>query len=157
MMLPSSEALAKWLAIVRIYTGIFWLIHGIPKWTSGSAQFMGFMPSSIGKMTAESTGPYHTFLATVVAPNAVLFSNLIRAGEVLVGIALVLGILTRFGGAGGMFLALNYILAKGALTAPDTYAGLDAAAFVLSLICLVLPSSAWALDGVTRRGRRRRT
>lgn len=109
------------------------------------------------KLAGETTGPYHSFLVSVVVPHADLFAQLIRAGEVIVGISLLLGLVTRAGALGGMFLALNYMLAKGALGEIDTYGGLDFSAFVFSFINLVLPTAAvWSVDALQRRGRRRR-
>ena len=156
----SSDAVAKWLALIRIYAGAFWLIHAWPKWMAPET-FMppnGFLGGAVQKMTAESTGFYHTFLANTVSPNVGLFAELMRIGEAAVGISLLLGLLTRIGGLGGMFLALNYMLAKSAFSDPNGFGGLDAAAFVLSFINFVLPSGAvWSVDSVLGRGRRRRT
>ncbi len=145
----------KWLAALRIYAGAFWLIHGIPKFTS--PDFMAFLPQMAQKLAAGGTGPYHTFLVTVAVPHSEVIAQLMRAGEVLTGISLLLGLVTRAGAIGGMFLALNYMLAKGALGTIDTYGGLDAAAFALSFMSFVLPTaSVWSFDAAQRRGRRRR-
>jgi len=156
--MPSSETYAKWLAIFRIYTGAFWLIHAIPKFTD-SASFLppdGFMPQMIQKSIGSTTGFYHDFLANTVLPNIAVFAQLVRAGELLVGISLVLGLFSRIGGLGGMFLALNYMLAKNAFGAPDGYGSLDFVAFVISFFNLVLPTDArWALDTALFRRRRR--
>jgi len=156
--MPSSETYAKWLAIFRIYTGAFWLIHAIPKFTD-SASFLppdGFMPQMVQKSIGSTTGFYHDFLANTALPNIAVFAQLVRAGELLVGISLVLGLFSRIGGLGGMFLALNYMLAKNAFGAPDGYGGLDFVAIVISFFNLVLPTDArWALDTVLFRRRRR--
>lgn len=156
-MLPSSNTYAKWLALLRIYTGAFWLIHGLPKFLD-AASFMppaGYMPATIAKGVAASSGPYHDFLLTTVTPNITLFANLVRFGEVLVGISLVLGLLSRFGGLFGVLLPLNYFLAKGAFATADGYAGLDAAAIALSFIHLVLPTGLmWGMDTLFPRNRR---
>ena len=152
--MPSSETTTKWLAVIRLYCGAFWLIHGIPKFMNND--FLTFLPSMTQKLAASSTGPYHTFMVTTVVPHADVIAQLMRAGEVLVGISLVLGLFTRAGAIGGMFLALNYILAKGAFATLDAWASLDGAAFALSSINLVVPTAAtWSLDAMLRRGRRR--
>ncbi|PZR56075.1 MAG: hypothetical protein DLM50_09680 [Candidatus Meridianibacter frigidus] len=153
-MRSGTEIAGRWLAVLRMYTGIFWLIHGIPKWMPG-APFVARFGETTQKLAAGSTGAYHSYLVSVVLPNASLFGNLLRAGEVLVGISLLFGLLTRMGALGGMFLALNYMLAKNAMGSIDTYASLDAAAFVLSFMHLVLPSGyVWGLDRALRRRRR---
>jgi uncharacterized membrane protein YphA (DoxX/SURF4 family) len=76
-----------------------------------------------------------------------LFAHLVAWGETLTGIALLLGLLTPVGAIGGMFLSLNYALSKGVDL--DAISGLDAAAFVLSFLCLVLPvGMVFGLDGL---------
>jgi len=142
----SSETYARWLALFRIYAGAFWLLHGIPKFTQ-SADFLppnGFMPQLVQKAIGSSTGFYHDFLANTVMPNIGLFAQLVRCGEVLVGISLLLGLLSRLGGLGGIFLALNYALANNDFAAPQGqgFAGLDFAAIVLSFFNVVLPTGA---------------
>jgi thiosulfate dehydrogenase [quinone] large subunit len=140
--LPSSSTYAGWLGIVRILTGFMWLSHGIPKFTQ-SAEFMppnGFITEYISRGLQTSGGAYHTFLANVVLPNLPIFAEMVRLGEVLVGVSLVLGALTRLGGLGGVLLTLNYIAARGHVFSSSTPQSLDFALLVLSLICFVLPT-----------------
>jgi uncharacterized membrane protein YphA (DoxX/SURF4 family) len=140
--LPSSGTYAGWLAIVRILTGFMWLSHGIPKFTQ-SVQFMppsGTMADYVTRGLQTSTGVYHDFLANVVQPNLPLFAELVRLGEVVVGISLVLGALSRLGGLIGIVLTLNYIAARGHMLSSSTLQSLDFGLLVLSLICLVLPT-----------------
>ncbi len=142
MKLPSSSTYAFWLAIVRFYTGAFWLMHGIPKFTQ-SADFMpptGFMMSFLQMQISHIGGPYQAFLTDVVLPHAWLFANLVRLGEVTTGALLLLGFYTRLGGAIGVLLALNYISAKGGLAHLSVWSGLDSVALVLSAISIVLPT-----------------
>ena len=138
-----------------MYTGIFWLIYGMPKFQA--PEFMETMPRVIHKLASGTGGPYHAFMTTLIAPHAEIVAQMIRAGEVLVGISLLLGLVSRAGAIGGIFLALNYLLAKGALGSVDTYAGLDFVALVLSLANLVLPTAAaLSMDSLKPRSRRRR-
>jgi thiosulfate dehydrogenase (quinone) large subunit len=142
--LPSSQTYAWWLAVLRILTGGIWLVRGIPKFT----QSAGFMPPG-GTMTlAVARGlqltspgsPYHNFLAHVVQPYIGFFAELVRLGEVLVGVALVLGVLTRLGGLGGVLLTLGYMAASGGIGTLPAWQGLDACLLLLSLTNLVLPT-----------------
>jgi len=146
--------MSQWLAVVRIYCGAFWLIHGLPKWQGND--FLNFIIPTVQKLAAGTTGPYHVFLITTVVPHADVFAQLIRIGEVAVGISLLLGLFTRIGAMGGMFLALNYLLAQGTFAVFEGWGSLDGAAFALSFINLVLPTAAvWGLDGMRTRRRRR--
>jgi uncharacterized membrane protein YphA (DoxX/SURF4 family) len=155
--LPSSRYYANWLAVIRIFTGIFWLVHGVPKFLNGD-RFLppsGFIVDMVNHSLQGNTGFYHAFLAGVVQPNIMLFAQLTRAGEVLVGISLLLGLFTRLGGAGGIFLALNYMGAQGEFASINTLGSLDIAALVLSAISLIFPTGrVFGLDAVITKNRK---
>jgi len=157
--LPSSRTYAFWLSLFRIYTGAFWLMHGIPKFLN-SQDFMppsGMMTQFLNGQIAHNSGFYQSFLTNVVLPNAWFFANLVRLGEVVTGCLLLLGFYTRLGGFIGVLLALNYISAKGGLAHLSVWSGLDSAALVLSLLNLVLPTGRMlGVDGLLARLRRPR-
>jgi uncharacterized membrane protein YphA (DoxX/SURF4 family) len=140
--LPSSRTYAFWLAFFRIYAGVFWLLHGIPKFTQ-SETFMppnGMIVNFVNTAILNTHGPYQAFLQYTVLPNINVFAELVRLGEVLAGTLLLLGLYSRVGGLIGVVLALNYITAKGGLTHTSTWSSLDSTAFVLSLLSVVLPT-----------------
>ncbi|MBV8638657.1 MAG: DoxX family membrane protein [Candidatus Eremiobacteraeota bacterium] len=157
MRLPSSSTYGFWLALLRIYAGAFWLMHGIPKFTQ-SQDFMpptGMMMQFVNNAVQHTSGPYQQFLTSVVLPNASLFAELVRLGEVITGCLLLLGFFTRVGGFIGVLLALNYLSAKGGLGHLSMWSGLDAAALALSAINLVLPTGrVLGVDGLLARSRR---
>ena len=96
------------LAVLRIFTGIFWLTHGVPKLLN--PKFFGsdgMLAGMLHEATANSSGPYNSFLTHVVLPNANLFSHLVAWGETLVGVSLLLGLFSRVGGFFGVFLPLS--------------------------------------------------
>lgn len=156
MKLPSSSTYAFWLAIFRIYAGAFWLMHGIPKFTQ-SASFMpptGMMQNFLNGAVANTSGPYQWFLSYVVLPNASLFAELVRLGEVATGLLLFFGLFTRGGALIGILLALNYLSAKGGLMHLSVWSGIDSAALVLSLINFVLPTGrVLGIDGLLGRSK----
>lgn len=159
MRMPSHWTYAGWFTVLRIYAGLFWLSHGIPKFTN-SAMFMppnGVMSQLVQKAATSQTGFYHDFLANVVVPNISLFAELARLGEVLTGCSLLLGIFTRLGGLTGCLLTLNYMAAKGAFGSWETIGSLDAAAFMLSFMMLVVPAGRVAgVDALLWRAPRRK-
>ena len=151
MILPSSLTYARWLAVVRILTGIIWLIHGVPKFL----QPENFLPPNgvfadyVQHGISATTGPYHDFLVNIVAPNAAIIAQLVRFGELLVGISLVLGLFTRLGGFFGIVLPLNYMAARAAFGSVSQWGSLDAAMVLLSAISLALPTGRIAgFDGL---------
>ncbi len=159
MKMASHWTYAGWFTVLRIFTGAFWLVHGVPKFLN-SAMFMppgGFMAMAVQKGIQTHHGAYHTLLVNVVLPNIMLFAELVRLGEVLVGCALFLGIFTRFAGLVGCFLALNYFTNNGGFGSWTNIGSLDAAAFALSFMFLVVPAGRVAgVDALLYRPRVRR-
>ena len=73
-------------------------------------------------------------LNSAVVPHAATFAKLVVIGEIYIGIALVIGLTTRFAAALALFLLLNYMCAKGAvLWGP----GIDQSDIVLVFIILL--------------------
>jgi uncharacterized membrane protein YphA (DoxX/SURF4 family) len=154
MTLPSSQRYASWLALFRIYVGIFWLSHGIPKLLNPRFFGPNGMVGMVGNVNANTTGWYHNFLVTVVLPNYPIFSHLVAWGETLTGVSLLLGVLTPVGGIVGVFRPLNYYRMKAAYTDVANIGGLDFAAMALSFINIVLPTGLkWGIDGMVKRAR----
>ncbi|MGB6521266.1 MAG: TQO small subunit DoxD [Candidatus Cybelea sp.] len=159
MNLPSSRSYGSWLAVVRILTGCIWVIHAVPKFVH-AADFMppnGAFGQYMTQGIAKAGGPYHDFLLGVVQPNALAFAELVRFGELLVGISLAIGLFSRLGGLFGIVLTLNYMAARGALTSFSGWASIDGCLMLLSAISLVLPTGrVLGLDAFgARRGSRR--
>jgi uncharacterized membrane protein YphA (DoxX/SURF4 family) len=155
-MLPSSRTYASWLALARIYTGFFWLEHGLGKLRAqppfGAPN--GAMAQFLTEQTAKTAGPYHDFLVTVVAPNLPIFAYAVEFGELLAGALLLAGLFTRFGALLGVVLALNYWAARGAFHGFAAASGFEVCAAVLTALSLVLPTGRFfGLDGFG--GRRR--
>jgi len=149
-MLPSARTYAFWLALFRIYLGAFWLEHGLGKLRSTPAFGApgGAMAQFLAAHAAKTPAPYHDFLTGVVMPNVAAFSFLIQAGEIAAGALLLLGLFTRLGGLLGTVLALNYLLARGALAGFSSYAGLEVLAAAASALNLVLPTGRYlGIDG----------
>lgn len=142
MRMASHWTYASWFTILRLYAGVFWLSHGVAKFLNSGAYMppAGYMPQIVQKAVMSQTGFYHDFLLSVVTPNIHLFAELVRLGEVLVGCSLVLGVFTRFGGAIGCFLALNYMAVNGEFSSWTTIGSLEAVAFMLSFLMVVVPA-----------------
>ena len=142
MILPSLRTYAGWLALVRILTGVIWLIHAVPKFLNGPAFLPpnGMFAAYLARGVATTGGPYHDFMMNVVVPNAAIFAELVRVGELLVGISLVLGVFSRLGAFFGVLLPLNYMAARGAMGTVNGWGSPDAALALLSFISLILPT-----------------
>ena len=100
------------LVILRVYLGVVFLLAALPKLEQDSApDFVGFL-NHVALERGHSF--YQEFARSVLLPHAGAFAALIGWGELLVGVTLILGLLTRFSSGLALLLALNYMFAKGA-------------------------------------------
>lgn len=116
-----------WL-VLRVYVGWLWLQAGYekvinPAWVgpeAGSA-VQGFLMGALEKTGGAHpsvSGWYAAFIKTVVLPNVSTFSHLVAFGELLVGVALILGIFTGISAFFGAFMNMNYLFAGTVSTNP---------------------------------------
>jgi len=109
-----------WL-IVRLYVGWQWLEAGWaklhnPVWVGAKAgtAITGFLNGALQKTTGphpDVSGWYGVFVQNFALHHTVVFSYLVTYGEVLVGVALILGVLTGIAAFFGAFMNLNYLFA----------------------------------------------
>lgn len=57
---------------------------------------------------------YRSFIESIVMPNKGIFAALVAWGEFAVGVALVIGLATRYAVAAGAVMVLNFWFGKGA-------------------------------------------
>ena len=122
--------LAPLWMIMRLYLGYEWLIAGWGKLTDPAGAWVGatagtaisgFLKGALAKTAGahpDVSGWYGTFLQQVALPNAVVFSYLVTFGEILVGVALILGLLTGFAAFFGGFMNASYLFAGTVSTNP---------------------------------------
>ena len=141
-----SDVRASWLwLLVRIWLGYKWIDAGLhkldnPAWTQSGEAVKGFWTSAVAipevGNPAISFDWYRSFLNMMLEMEAYRFmAPLIAYGEVLIGVALVLGLFTGIAAFLGGFLNWNFMMAGAASTNPML--------FVLSML-LVL---AWKVAG----------
>ena len=120
-----KDTRAAWLWLpLRLYLGWSWLQHGLekvtnPAWTQSGEALAGFWGNAV------STDPkpvitvswYREFIEAMLGVQAYTwFADLIVYGEILVGIALILGAFTGIAAFFGAFMNWNYIMAGSAST-----------------------------------------
>lgn len=124
-----SDTRTAWLwLIIRVYAGWQWFSAGLgkvssPAWTGANAgaAVTGFVRGALQKTAGEHPDVhplYARFLEDFVLPNASLFGHLVAWGELLVGIALLLGVLTGVAAFFGGFMNANFLLAGTVSTNP---------------------------------------
>ncbi len=129
-----------WLA-ARLWLGYTWLMDGVEKvFGDGNAAWVGdkagtavtgFLKGAIAKSAlAPGFDPvanphpavqtwYAQLVQNIFLPNATLFSYLVAYGELLVGLALILGIFTHFAALMGITMNLAYLFAGTTSTNPQ--------------------------------------
>lgn len=123
-----SDTRAGWIwLVIRLYVGWAWLTAGwgkvtSPAWTGSDAgvAVSGFLNGALGKAADGSDVPgwYAWFIETVALPNAKMFSYMVAYGELLIGIALVLGLLTGIAAFFGGLMNVSFLLAGTLSTNP---------------------------------------
>jgi thiosulfate dehydrogenase [quinone] large subunit len=114
--------------LVRLYLGWQWLQAGWeklqdPTWVGSGAgtALNGFIQGALAKTSgahADVQGWYASFLQSAVLPHVVAWSYFITWGEILVGVALIIGFLVGISAFFGIFMNLNYLLAGTVSTNP---------------------------------------
>ncbi|HEX7557253.1 MAG TPA: DoxX family protein [Leptolinea sp.] len=116
-----------WL-ILRLYAGYEWFSAGLakmsnPVWFGDKAgvALTGFITGALAKTAGDHPDVqawYGAFLQNNVLPNAALWSKFVVIGEMLVGVALILGIFTGLAAFFGGFMNVNYLMAGTVSTNP---------------------------------------
>lgn len=126
----ADTRLAPLWTIIRLYLGYEWLVAGWGKLTNPAGVWVGakagtavagFITGALEKTGGDHpdvTGWYAAFLQQVALPNAVVFSYLVTFGEILVGVALILGLLTGIAAFFGGFMNASYLFAGTVSTNP---------------------------------------
>lgn len=117
-----------WL-IARLYVGYTWLSSGWgklsnPGWTETGEALKGFWDRAVAIPEAPARPAiafdwYRAFLQSLLDSGAYTwFAKLIVAGEIIIGIALILGIFTGFAAFAGGFMNWNFMMAGSASVNP---------------------------------------
>jgi thiosulfate dehydrogenase [quinone] large subunit len=108
----SMKTLRNWpILLLRVYTGIFFAYYGFRKIVSGS--FTEGLAGFLSSRAEDSVGWYRVIVEAVIVPMQGLFAFLVAYGELALGMALIIGLATRYAAFAGAFMVLNFWLAKG--------------------------------------------
>jgi thiosulfate dehydrogenase [quinone] large subunit len=109
----SHSRIQHWpILVLRLYTGLFFAWNGL-----GKLRRDNFADSLEGFLSAQAASTfdfYLSFVHNVVLPNKAIFAALVSWGELAIGVAMILGLATRYAAVAGVILVLNFWFAKGA-------------------------------------------
>ncbi len=134
------------MAWVRILVGAVWLNGGVEKLLNPAFPRQFAASLEAGGFISQAPPFFQEFMQSTVVPNAELFAQLMRAGELTLGIALILGLLTNVAALGSIALSIVIMLSQGGvrlgggLGAPE-FLTINVVVALLSLVILLSPAA----------------
>ena len=106
---------AAGLTVLRICIGIFFIFEGIGKlsWFNDTSLLAEQLRNWSQAVSASSLS--HLYLVRIAIPGVRIFARLVPLGEIVSGVALVVGFWTPLFAFVAFFMALNFQFASGAL------------------------------------------
>jgi uncharacterized membrane protein YphA (DoxX/SURF4 family) len=145
----------RWIAFFRIAVGIFFLSQGLTKleWLSSSE----FLKTNLERFAVNAnpvTISYHHYIAQ---PGIEAWTRLIPTGEILLGVSLILGLMTRTSLIAALGLVANYHITNGKLFSTQFFSDPHALLLLASLLMLLKSnaSAVFALDATKRKGKKK--
>ena len=107
-----SKPIRDWpIVLLRVYTGVFFLKYG---WSKISRDdFADGLAGFVSGNLENSFGFFRPFLESVVLPNKGVFAFLVGYGEFAIGIALIIGLATRWASVAGAIMVASFWFTKG--------------------------------------------
>lgn len=99
------------ITLLRVYTGVFFAFHGFGKIRRGG--FADGLEGFVSGRLESSFGIIRPFLESVVLPNKAVFGIMVSWGELLIGIALIVGLATRYASIAGATMLAAFWFTKG--------------------------------------------
>jgi thiosulfate dehydrogenase [quinone] large subunit len=131
---------------VRILLGGIWLNGAAEKIVNSRfpAQFAQSLEA--GGFVSQAPPWFQSFMQASVVPNAELFANLVRVGELALGLGLLLGLLTNLAALGSMAFSLILLLSVGGVglgsgLGPPEFLTINLVVALFSLVVLLAPDA----------------
>ena len=145
----------RWIAFFRIAVGIFFLSQGLTKleWLSSSE----FLKTNLERFAVNAnpvTLWYHHYIAQ---PGIEAWTRLIPTGEILLGVSLILGLMTRTSLIAALALVVNYHIVNGKIFSLQFFSDPHALLLCTSLLMLLMSnaSAMFALDATKRKRKKK--
>ena len=144
---------------VRVLVGAVWLNGAIEKLLNPDFPQQFATSLQAGGFVSQAPPFFQSFMRGVVIPNAELFAQLMRAGELALGVALILGLLTNLAAVGSVALSIIIVLSQGGVRlgmglGPPEFLTINVLVALISVVILLSPAAkALSLDAVLARKR----
>jgi thiosulfate dehydrogenase [quinone] large subunit len=152
----NHPAVNTWPVLLRIAVGCSWLVAGASK-VVDPAYASSLLAPTLIRWSNLNHGPIASFIATSLVPNVGVLAFIVKVAELLIGVALVLGFLTRLAAFAGLLaIGAAWVLQEGFATLGGY--GVGTFLVMITMLYLTLASSGHflALDAI-RSGRSRTT
>lgn len=101
---------------VRILIGAVWLNSAIEKFLNPNFPQQLSQSLQAGGFVAQAPPFFQTFMQNNVVPNAGTIAQLARLGELFLGLALILGLLTNLAAIGSIAMSMALLLSQGGVS-----------------------------------------
>ena len=139
---------------VRVLVGAVWLNGAIEKLLNPEFPQQFATSLQAGGFVSQAPPFFQDFMRGVVVPNAEIFAQLMRVGELALGIALILGLLTNLAAIGSVAMSLVITLSQGGvrlgmgLGAPELLT-INVLVALISIVILLSPAAkAFSVDAL---------
>src|SRR4028119_1275007 len=122
---------------VRVLMGALWLNGGVEKLLNPSFPRQFADSLAAGGFVSQAPPFFRDFMQGTVVPNAELFAQLVRAGELTLGVALIPGLLTNLAAISSLALSVMIMLTQGGVRLGT---GLGAPEFITVNVLIALLS-----------------
>ncbi len=134
------------MAWVRVLVGAVWLNGAVEKLLNPGFPQQFATSLQAGGFVSQAPPFFRAFMQATVVPNAEIFAQLMRLGELALGVALILGLLTNLAALGGVGLSLVIMLSQGGvrlgtgLGAPE-FLTINVLVALISVVILLSPAA----------------
>jgi thiosulfate dehydrogenase (quinone) large subunit len=131
---------------VRILVGAVWLNGGLEKLLNPSFPRQFATSLQAGGFIDQAPPFFQDFMQSMVVPNAEMVAQLMRAGELTLGIALIVGLLTNLAALGSIGLSAVIMLSQGGVRfglglGPPELLTINVVVALLSVVILLSPAA----------------
>lgn len=149
------------MAWVRVLVGAVWLNGAIEKFLNPEFPRQFAANLNAGGYVSQAPSWFQSYMRDTVVPNAETAAQLARFGELALGLALVLGLLTNPAALGSILFSLAILVSQGGVRlgtglAEPEFLTVNLLVALLSLVILLSPAAkALSLDAALARDRPR--